>query len=325
MTDDAERAKAVDRLHQRYRDAWDAGEKTIFHRVRVDEARLAAEGDYIRSVIAKADPGTAGDAAESIWGEVLTPLFPEYQVVVKGKITGKTMGMSPQIDILIVESSCPAEIIRAKLIPSALVVAAFECKLTLRLLDLKKSIETARIIKQESRYHDSDPIGCLPIFYGVLALGSAITGKTKLSCNAVLDAIERYEGAMPESLDMLDAVVVPDQFCLSADPEIYCYDVKNCPHDMWLHRRYAIMGDPEHSTPAESPFGLFLYKLFGYLGRSDRRLAKLGQIYKLFVEEFLHTPTFSETPLARLVPFANIDRLAKGGYSEANICFHLYM
>lgn len=322
---DKERLSWLAEANASYRNAWDAQDKTTFHKVREYERWLIGRRAFIRDVLGPEDPGTAGDVAEVAWAKVLQDLLPEYKIVVKGVITGVTQGLSPQIDILIVDPSCPEPLRELKAIPVDLVVAAFECKLSLRVGDIAKAIGTARILKPERRKKARDPITCIPIFYGLLGLGCAIENRDKLPHESVLDAINRHSGELANSLDMLDAVVVPETFCVTANPTILCQDVDNHPRDMWLLRKYHIQGDPLHATPPDSSLGLFLHKLFSYLERSDKRLASVRAMYDLFTREQLHDVTLSETSMDKIVPLECIDRIAQNSYAEAEITFDLHM
>lgn len=100
----------------------------------VAEFHQSIEQDYrqIRSRV-KEDPGTAGDQAENSWAELLKAwLPPQYKVVVKGRILGVSGNTSPQYDVIVLSPDYPLGLLKKKHYLAAGVLAAFECKLTLR-------------------------------------------------------------------------------------------------------------------------------------------------------------------------------------------------
>lgn len=129
--------------------------------------------DYYRNRRqATEDPGTAGDLAEENWASLLRNwLPPTLQVVTKGRIIGDNgKDISPQIDILVLQDVYPKKLAEKKLYVSGGVVAAFECKSTLRSSHIAKAIKTAGKVKQLSRDRTGSPYVELhsPIIYGLL-------------------------------------------------------------------------------------------------------------------------------------------------------------
>jgi hypothetical protein len=109
---------------------------------------LALAYARIRDRVAE-DPGTAGDRAEENWAEVLRSWLPQdLRVVTKGRILGYDGATSPQVDIVVLDSGYPLQLNAEKLYLAGGVVAAFECKLTLRRRDLRKAFSTLRAIKE---------------------------------------------------------------------------------------------------------------------------------------------------------------------------------
>ena len=83
------------------------------------------------------DPGTAGDQAEEDWAQIFRAWLPAtYPVVTKGRILFEDGSSSPQVDILILKPSYPRQLRHEKYIFAGGVIAAFECKLTLRKEDI---------------------------------------------------------------------------------------------------------------------------------------------------------------------------------------------
>lgn len=79
------------------------------------------------------DPGTAGDQAEEDWAKVFRNWLPaNYPIITKGRILFEDGTSSPQVDILVLKPSYPLALRHEKYVLIGGVVAAFECKLTLR-------------------------------------------------------------------------------------------------------------------------------------------------------------------------------------------------
>jgi hypothetical protein len=98
------------------------------------------------------DPGTAGDEAEETWARILRQwLPPAYRVVTKGRIIGATGTSSGQIDILILSPSYPPFLVDRKQYLAPGVVAAFECKLTLKRRDIFTAVEKGAHLKRMLR------------------------------------------------------------------------------------------------------------------------------------------------------------------------------
>ena len=132
---------------------------------------MASEYRLIRSRSIE-DPGTAGDQVEESWAEFLRRWLPSnYSVVTKGRLIDSRGVASPQIDILVLNPSYPHGLRNKKHYFAAGVIAAFECKLTLRKAHIKKLFRNAVKVKKmrESRTGTPyDELNQLPI-YGLLA------------------------------------------------------------------------------------------------------------------------------------------------------------
>ncbi len=118
------------------------------------------------------DPGTAGDQAEEDWAEIFRNWLPAtYPVITKGRILFEDGSSSPQVDVLVLKPSYPLALRHEKYIFAGGVVAAFECKLTLRKEHVAKAFRVAAEIKRKARRLTGTPYDELnshPIF-GLLA------------------------------------------------------------------------------------------------------------------------------------------------------------
>ena len=118
------------------------------------------------------DPGTAGDQGEENWATLLRGWLPTtYDVVTKGRIIGHDGQTSPQIDVLVLSSSYPMMLRDRKLFLAGGVLAAFECKNTLKAQHLKDAIETCKKVKGLCPPQMGTPFKELqaPIIYGIFA------------------------------------------------------------------------------------------------------------------------------------------------------------
>ena len=122
---------------------------------------------------ASEDPGTAGDQGEENWRNLLCGWLPRtYEVVTKGKIIGHDGNISPQVDVLVLKSIYPKQLIEEgqKIYLAAGVAAAFECKTTLKAEHIEQAVKTSAAIKDLYPVRTSSPYKELhaPIVYGLL-------------------------------------------------------------------------------------------------------------------------------------------------------------
>ena len=118
------------------------------------------------------DPGTAGDQGEENWATLLRDWLPaSYEVVTKGRIISQEGAMSPQIDILVLKNCYPRKLLDKKVYLAAGVAAVFECKVTLKALHIKETIENCVKVKSLFAAREGTPYKELhsPIVYGLLA------------------------------------------------------------------------------------------------------------------------------------------------------------
>jgi len=159
------------------------------------------------------DPGTAGDEVEEQWAEVLRKWLPAtYHVITKGRILFEDRTSSPQVDILVVKPSYPLALRNKKYVFSGGVLAAFECKLTLRARDLSDAFQNCAQIKRRARHvlgSPQDELCRLPIF-GVLAHSHDIRSKSGES--RLYEHIEKVQAKYAEHLsEFVDTICVAEE------------------------------------------------------------------------------------------------------------------
>lgn len=186
---------------------------------------MAAEYTRIQARV-REDPGTAGDEGEENWASLLRNWLPAtYPVVTKGRIINEAGETSPQLDVLVLRPDYPLHLRGKKMFLSGGVVAAFECKLTLRRVHLKKVVKTCRVLKKLYRAETGTPFRELqrPILYGVLAHAHAWQrgehgarfGILESLENAVFEAVE-HPAEMPDVLCVVSAttLVISKWLCI---------------------------------------------------------------------------------------------------------------
>ncbi|NOI65275.1 hypothetical protein F0227_03480 [Vibrio sp. 99-8-1] len=139
----------------------------------MEQASAEMSSEYTRiQRRTKEDSGTAGDQGEENWAELLENWLPSnFHIVTKGRIIGHDGKTSPQIDVLVLKSSYPRRLLSKKLYLAAGVLAAFECKNTLKANHIKEAVCTSKIVKSLAEVRSGTPFKELhsPIIYGVLA------------------------------------------------------------------------------------------------------------------------------------------------------------
>lgn len=158
------------------------------------------------------DPGTAGDQAEEDWAEVFRKWLPAtYPVITKGRILFEDGTSSPQVDLLVLNPSYPLALRHEKYILVGGVVAAFECKLTLRKQHIDKAFRVAAEIKRKARVSLGTPyeeLNSRPIF-GLLAHSHALRGERPSW--KIHQAVEQFQTKHVEHpRELLDIICVAD-------------------------------------------------------------------------------------------------------------------
>lgn len=172
---------------------------------------MQAEYERIRKRTAE-DPGTAGDQGEENWAQLFREWLPSnFQVVTHGRIMNADGDTSGQVDVLVLDPSYPKELLTKKLYLSGGVVAAFECKTTLRAEHIKLAFENAQLITSLLPARYGNPYFELnrPLLYGLLAHSHEWKAEASTPVENVSKAIVREHQGLSHPRDM------PDCFCIS--------------------------------------------------------------------------------------------------------------
>ncbi|HWK06837.1 MAG TPA: DUF6602 domain-containing protein [Puia sp.] len=166
---------------------------------------------------AKEDPGTAGDQGEENWASLLKQWLPKtFHIVTKGRIINSNGETSPQVDVVVLKPEYPYGLLNKKLYLADAVLAAFECKLTLKATDLTKfysnSVKIRSLLSHNLKPTIYDEIQS-PIFYGLLA-HSHIWKKDKNVINKIANKIhENDTSILTHPIQMPDLICIADTAC----------------------------------------------------------------------------------------------------------------
>ena len=171
------------------------------------------------------DPSTAGDQAEENWATFLRNWLPaNYPIITRGRIINHEGLVSPQVDNLLLHPSYPHFLRDKKLYFAGGIAAAFECKLTLRNEDLKKTFKNAAFIKKMIPAREGSPYDELnkPIIFGLLAHSHGWKKKGRAAHSKIFDRIYAYGMEyVDHPSDMMDLICVADVGTFVLDKSVH--------------------------------------------------------------------------------------------------------
>jgi hypothetical protein len=242
---------------------------------------MADEYERIRART-KEDPGTAGDAGEENWAELLRRWLPAtLHVVTKGRIISSDGRTSPQIDVLVLSSSYPRGLLNKKLYLAAGVLAAFECKNTLRSGHIRRAVQAGVVISGLAR---QDTSVRHHIVYGLLAHSHGVVGKRKPPEEMISDALTRADQEeVRDPRDCLDFVCVANLGTWAVSKGYMEYPNKGkrnlttsymgpLEEAMRQIRSGGVNNDP-------NPIGRFLAGLLEQLGENDSEITAIAKYF----------------------------------------------
>ena len=181
--------------------------------MREISAEMASEYDRIQKR-AQEDPGTAGDQGEENWAALLRDWLPRtYEVVTKGRLISHDGRTSPQIDVLVLSSAYPKKLLNKKLYLAAGVLAAFECKTTLKASHIKTAFENCTKVKALYSARSGTPYKELhcPLLYGVLAHSHSWKGPNSKPIQNIEQKLWEWDkSVIQHPRERLDLVTVAD-------------------------------------------------------------------------------------------------------------------
>ena len=252
------------------------------------------------------DPGTAGDQGEENWATLLRGwLPPTYQVVTKGRILGHRGIASPQVDVLVLHPSYPAQLLDKKLYLAGGISAAFECKVTLKAEHIKAAIENSAVIKRLLQVRSGSPYKELftPLKYGVLAHSHVWTGlKSTPDMNVHTHLINADLEISKHPREQLDLICVADLATWLIGKMKYFYPIPRdpvrypVPHEIEVelektsaffnggifsaYTRYSNDGEDGSQVPGFTPIGAMLCYLLNALAWEDASIRSLADYFR---------------------------------------------
>ena len=194
-------------------------EHDLFDFMHSATRKLEEEYKRIRKHTRK-DPGTAGDQGEENWKQLLGEWLPSYfHIVTKGCILNRKGEQSPQVDVLVLSPTYPKHLLNNKYYLAGGVVAAFECKTTLKAGDVKKTAENAVMIRRLLPKREGSPYKELhnPIVYGLLAHSHSWKSERSAPTKHIGNLLWENNFAIAKHpSEMLDLVCVADLATWSA-------------------------------------------------------------------------------------------------------------
>jgi hypothetical protein len=173
---------------------------------------LNEEYERIRSRTTE-DPGTAGDEGEENWAALLREWLPkEYKFVTKGRILGVDGTASPQVDVLVLSPNYPPFLVNKKHYLAAGVVAAFECKLTLKAQHIQDAIGNAAKFSSIFPWRYGTPYRELNsgFIYGLLAHSHSWKAENSDPIGNLVGNLGNYRTTLDHPREMIDLVCVAD-------------------------------------------------------------------------------------------------------------------
>lgn len=247
--------------------------------VQSTTAEMAAEYKRIRARTQE-DPGTAGDQGEQNWAELLYKWLPEtFHVVTKGRVIFSNGQTSDQVDVLILSPSYPKGLLDKKLYLAPGVLAAFECKNTLRRQHIRKAVRASAKLGRLSR---ADRSVKRHIVYGLLAHSYDVASRRKPPSDVISAALTEADRVeLDDPRDCLDFICVSDlgTWTLMRTPVA----PKNSSSVAAVTTTYMAQipihlldGSPH---PAGLPIGRFLTALLRRLGKIDPDVAAIAAYF----------------------------------------------
>jgi hypothetical protein len=263
----------------------------LFDLMRQTSDGMQAEYDRITRR-SKEDPGTAGDEGEGNWRQLLMKwLPPQYRVETKGRIIFADGRASPQIDVIVLSPEYPAGLVDKKLYFAGGVLAAFECKLTLRANDIRKAFQTASTLASRLPPRIGTPYLELhrPIVFGVLAHSHDWKREASTPIENVNQQLFRALQEISHPKEMLDMICVSDVGTWTA-MRASSFGAYAFHEGMWkwkkeeppsIHGAY-MLHHGSHSRE-EDPFtniGAFVCDLYVRLGRERTELRPVAEYFE---------------------------------------------
>jgi hypothetical protein len=232
----------------------------------------------------KKDPGTAGDESEENWRNFLIGWLPSgCHVVTKGQLINARGELSPQVDVVILHPTYPPQLRSVKKYLTDLVVAAFECKLTLRKGDIEKTVENAKRIQRlfKPRMGSLYKETYSPLTYGLLAHSHDIDSNSRQAAFKIAQTLyELDEKIVEHPREALDFVCVSNLVTIARSTQAAWIN-KN--HERFLTYYSTLMSRQwasDDNVQDSQPLAQMVAALLRRLAREDPGLVRLAQYFR---------------------------------------------
>lgn len=240
------------------------------------------------------DPGTAGDQGEENWASLLRNWLPHtVHVVTKGRILSEKGVASPQVDVIVLSPEYPKQLLDKKLYLAGGVLAAFECKITLKSKHIQEFINNSKEIKQHVAKQKGTPYKELhsTIIYGLLAHSHSWKKGSSTTIDLVTNKLMTFdEEVIEHPFEMPDIICIADLNCWTTSKltylgpnngSYYGQSLKDVYGDEGCAISYYNCSINELSDAKKPivPIGAFIYSLTYRLSRNLVGLRPLASYY----------------------------------------------
>ncbi len=258
------------------------------------QASDAIQAEYERiTKRSREDSGTAGDEGEENWRELLADWLPhQCRVETKGRIMFANGTASPQVDVIVLSPEYPAGLAKKKMYLAAGVLAAFECKLTLRSNDINDAFANAAKMTTGLPLRKGTPYCEVhrPFIYGLLAHSHCWKEEASTPFENIRRQLDNaLEKQINHPKEMPDVVCVSDLGTWTAmkGPHFGSYAYRD---GVWywqkvdppaFHCGYMLHHDPKPESQCPlSTVGVFICDLLRRLGRERPELRSVADYFE---------------------------------------------
>ena len=238
------------------------------------------------------DPGTAGDQGEENWATLLRNWLPtHFQIVTKGRILSHKGVASPQVDIIILSPEYPKYLLDKKLYLASGVLAAFECKVTLKSHHIEEFVKNSVEIQSHTNAQKGSPFKELqsPIIYGLLAHSHSWKGENSTPAENIQRKLYEADSSfITHPIQMPDIICVADLETWHSSKVTYInlpLGPEPSPSSQFNGAMSSYIGqaEPWHRGPVEeySPIGNMLTALFGKIAYLYPNLRPISSYFTL--------------------------------------------
>ncbi len=234
------------------------------------QANKKIESEYLRICESvEEDPGTAGDQGEENWKEILEKWLPNYfHVETKGRILYENGETSPQVDIVVLSPEYPPELWKKKRYLSSGVVAAFECKTTLRREHLKTFLENSKKIRNLEAKMSGTPRKDLHgyVYYGLLAHSHNWNKEKSRPQSNIRNAIYGYDRQIISCPREMPDIICVANLAVWETVRLVIPKQKGVKNPLVDHNSIrAVYSESKSNSDLYTPVGAMIFDLLDYL------------------------------------------------------------